>query len=42
MALLQSYGWSCLPAAKEKETDSLYAGVATEATTLAGAFDAED
>lgn len=45
-ALLQSYGWSCLPAKVSAETDaeagqSPYAVATAEATTLAGEFDAE-
>ena len=43
LALLQSYGWSCLPAKMSAEdTASPYAGAISEATTLAGEFDAED
>jgi len=43
LALLQSYGWSCLPAKMgAADAPSPYAGAISEATTLVGEFDAED
>jgi hypothetical protein len=39
-ALLQSYGWSCLP--NKAETGAVPVDAAEVKTTLAGEFDAED